>query len=109
QQKVTFSQRLDGYDDDWHNAGTRRQAFYTDLPPGKYSFRALAANHDGVWNERAAALDFSIAPAYYQTNWFRALCAVLLVLLACVGYRVRVRLLQRQFETTLEARVAERT
>ena len=75
-QKVNFRYRLDGYERDWHEAGTRRQAFYTDLPPGKYFFRVIASNSDGVWNESAAKLDFSIAPAYYQTNWFRALCAV---------------------------------
>ena len=72
QQKVRFRYRLDGYDRDWHDAGTRRQAFYTDLPPGKYSFRVIAANSDGVWNDSAAGLDFYVAPAYYQTNWFRA-------------------------------------
>ena len=71
-QKVKFRYRIDGYDRDWHDAGTRRQAFYTDLPPGNYSFRVIACNSDGVWNDSAAKLDFSIAPAYYQTNWFRA-------------------------------------
>ena len=75
-QRVKFRYRLDGYDRDWHDAGTRRQAFYTDLPPGKYSFRVIAANSDGVWNDNAAKLDFSVAPAYYQTNLVsRALCA----------------------------------
>ena len=74
-QKVKFRYRLDSYDSDWHDAGTRRQAFYTDLPPGNYTFRVIAANSDGVWNETPAKLDFSIAPAYFQTNWFRALCA----------------------------------
>ena len=108
-QRVSFRYRLDGYDNDWHDAGTRRQAFYTDLPPGTYSFRVIASNSDGVWNETAAKLHFAIAPAYYQTSWFRALCAMLLLLLAWAGYRVRVRFLHRQFETTLEARVAERT
>jgi len=108
-QKVTFRYRLDSYDSDWHDAGTRRQAFYTDLPPGNYTFRVIAANSDGVWNETPTTLEFSIAPAYYQTNWFRALCAMLLLLLAWAGYQLRIRLLHRQFETTLEARVAERT
>ena len=108
-QRVKFRYRLDGYDHDWHDAGTRRQAFYTDLPPGKYSFRVIASNSDGAWNESAAKLDFSIAPAYYQTNWFRAICAMLLLFLAWAGYRLRVRQLHRQFEMTLDARVAERT
>ena len=50
-QRVKFRYRLDGYDHDWHDAGTRRQAFYTDLPPGKYSFRVVASNSDGVWDD----------------------------------------------------------
>jgi signal transduction histidine kinase/ligand-binding sensor domain-containing protein len=108
-QKVNFRYRLDGYDRDWHDAGTRRQAFYTDLPPGKYSFRVIASNSDGVWNEGAAKLDFSIAPAYYQTNWFRALCAVFFMALLWAAYQWRVRQLQHQFDMTLEARVGERT
>ncbi len=108
-QKVNFRYRLDGYDRDWHEAGTRRQAFYTDLPPGKYQFRAIACNSDGVWNESAAKLDFSIAPAYYQTNWFRALCAFIFLALLWAAYQLRVRQLQHQFAMTLEARVGERT
>jgi len=108
-QKVKFRYRLDSYDSEWHDAGTRRQAFYTDLPPGNYTFRVTAANSDNVWNETPTTLDFSIAPAYYQTNWFRALCAMLLLLVAWAGYQLRIRRLHRQFEMTLDARVAERT
>ncbi|MGP0099222.1 MAG: two-component regulator propeller domain-containing protein [Terriglobales bacterium] len=108
-QRVNFRYRLDGYDRDWHEAGARRQAFYTDLPPGKYSFRVIASNSDSVWNESAAKLDFSIAPAYYQTNWFRALCACILLALLWAAYQWRVRQLQHQFDMTLEARVGERT
>ncbi len=108
-QKVNFRYRLDGYDRDWHEAGTRRQAFYTDLPPGKYSFRVIASNSDGVWNDNAAKLDFSVAPAYYQTNWFRALCAVFFMAFAWAAYQWRVRQLHKQFDMTLEARVGERT
>lgn len=108
-QKVKFRYRLDSYDTDWHDAGTRRQALYTDLPPGNYTFRVAAANSDGVWNESPATLDLSIAPAYFQTNWFRALCAGLLLALLWIAYRLRVRHLHRRFEMTLEARVGERT
>ena len=108
-QKVKFRYRLDGYDHDWHEAGTRRQAFYTDLPPGKYSFRVIACNSDGVWNESAAKLDFSIAAAYYQTNWFRALCAALFLAMLWSAYQFRIRQLHHQFEMTLDARVGERT
>jgi len=108
-QKVRFRYRLDPYDRDWHDAGTRRQAFYTDLPPGQYNFRVMSANADGVWNQNAAALAFSIAPAYFQTTWFRLLCAGLLLALLWTAHRLRARHLHRQFEMTIEARVAERT
>ena len=108
-QKVNFRYRLDNYDRDWHDAGTRRQAFYTDLPPGKYTFRVIASNGDGVWDDTPARLDFSVAPAYYQTYWFRALCAVFLMALLWAAYQWRVRQLHHQFEMTLDARVSERT
>ncbi len=108
-QRVKFRYRLDGYDHDWREAGTRRQAFYTDLPPGKYTFRVMAANSDGIWNDTAAKLEFSIMPAYYQTNWFRALCAMVFVGLLWTAYQLRVRHLNKQFEMTLDARVGERT
>jgi signal transduction histidine kinase/ligand-binding sensor domain-containing protein len=108
-QKVNFRYRLDNYDRDWHEAGTRRQAFYTDLPPGKYSFRVTASNSYGVWNDSAAKLDFYVIPAYYQTNWFRALCACIFLGLLWAAYHWRVRQLQHQFNMTLDARVGERT
>jgi signal transduction histidine kinase len=109
-QKVKFRYRLDPYESDWHDAGTRRQAFYSDLPPGNYTFRVIAANSDGVWTETAAQLDFSIAPAYFQTNWFRALCAALVLTMLWMAYRLRVRHLQRRFEMTLlaEAKLREK-
>ncbi len=108
-QRVDFRYRLDSYDRDWHEAGTRRQAFYTDLPPGKYSFRVIASNSDGLWNDNAAKLDFYVAPAYYQTNWFRALWAIAFLALLWAAYQFRVRQLRHQFEMTLDARVSERT
>ncbi len=108
-QKVKFRYRLDDYDRDWKDAGTRRQAFYTDLPPGEYSFRVMASNSDGVWNESATKFDFSIAPAYYQTNWFRALCATVFLVLVWAAYQLRVRQLRREFNMAIEARVSERT
>ncbi len=108
-QRVKFRYRLDGYDRDWHDASARRQAFYTDLPPGKYSFRVIACNSDGVWNNSAATLDFYVAPAYYQTNWFRAVCAIAFLVLLWAVYQWRLRQLHRQFEMTLDARVGERT
>ena len=108
-QRVRFRYRLVPYDHDWHDVGTRREAFYTDLPPGKYSFVVSASNSDGVWDDTPAKLGFAVAPAYYQTNWFRALCAFFLLGLAWAIYEWRVRWLQHEFEMTLDARVSERT
>ena len=107
-QKVKFRYRIDGYDRDWHDAGSRRQAFYTDLPPGNYSFRVIACNSDGVWNNRASTLDFSIAPAYYQTNWFRASVVAAFFLALWGLYRLRLRQVGREFNANLEGRVDER-
>jgi signal transduction histidine kinase len=108
-QKIKFRYRLDGYERDWRDAGTRRQAFYTDLPPGEYTFRVIAASSDDVWNERAATLAFAVTPAFYQTTWFRVLCAMMLGALLWVAYQLRIRRLQHDFHVTLDARVAERT
>jgi signal transduction histidine kinase/ligand-binding sensor domain-containing protein len=107
--KVRFRYKLEGNDDVWQEAGNRRQAFYNNLPPRAYRFRVIAANNSGVWNEAGAMLDFSIAPAMYQTNWFRALGAALLVGLLWGAWQLRLRQLGRQLEMTLDARVAERT
>jgi len=95
-QKVKFRYRLDGHDRDWQDAGTRREAFYTDLGPGKYRFRVIACNSSGVWSEQGATLNFVIAPAYWQTNWFRALSVVAFLALLYWAYRFRVRQLRRQ-------------
>ena len=108
-----FRYRLDGHDTDWQTVVDRRQATYTNLPPGAYRFRVKAANNSGVWNEDGAQLAFSIEPAFHQTAWFRLLALALLIALAWSAFqiwmRLRIRRVRRQFEATLEARVAERT
>jgi signal transduction histidine kinase/ligand-binding sensor domain-containing protein len=108
-QKVQFRYKLEGYDRDWQDGGTRRQAFYGKLFPRNYTFRVRACNNSGLWNEAGASLDFSVLPAFYQTNWFRSLCAVGFLALLWGIYQLRVRQLQRQFNIGLESRVNERT
>jgi hypothetical protein len=108
-EKVLFRYELEGRDRDWQDVGNRRQAFYNDLPPGTYRFRITASNNSGVWNEAGTFLDFSIAPAYYQTNWFRLACLAAFMLLLWGLYQLRVRQLARAFNIGLEARVNERT
>jgi signal transduction histidine kinase len=108
-EKVLFRYKLEGFDKDWRDAGNRRQALYTDLPPRNYRFRVMACNNSGVWNETGAFLDFSVAPAYYQTIWFRSLCAAAFLALLWGLYQLRLRQLAREFNAGLEARVNERT
>ncbi len=108
-QKVKFRYTLDGRDRDWQDAGTRRQAFYTQLGPGKYRFRVIASNSDGVWNDAGAIWDFSIAPAWYQTNWFRILCVVSAAFIVWVIYRLRVLQISRTIAARFDERLAERT
>jgi len=108
-QKVRFRYRLEGRDVAWQEPGTRRQAFYSDLRPGRYQFRVIACNNDGVWNEAGAILDFSVAPAWYQTNWFRALCLVSGGFIVCVIFRLRVRQISRAISARFDERLAERT
>jgi signal transduction histidine kinase/ligand-binding sensor domain-containing protein len=98
--KVFFRYMLEGHDASWQEPGTRRQAFYNDLRPGHYGFRVIACNNDGVWNEEGATLNFSVPPAWFQTNWFRILCAVSGAFVVWTLYRRRVR----QFEIALSTR-----
>jgi signal transduction histidine kinase len=108
-QKVRFRYILEGHDTAWQEPGERRQAYYTDLTPGKYRFRVIASNNDGVWNEAGASLDFSIAPAWYQTIWFRIFCVTVLGVLLWALHRLRLRQMAYQFNMRLEERVSERT
>ena len=93
-EKVMFRTKLEGHDREWHEVGNRRQAFYTNLRPGSYRFRVMASNNSGVWNETGAFLDFSVAPAYYQTTWFVALSITALIALVWAGHRVRLRIVE---------------
>lgn len=108
-ERVHFKYRLEGIDHDWRDAGTRREAFFTNLGPGAYRFRVIASNNDGVWNEEGAALEFTILPLFYQTNWFLALCAAALVFIAWLGYKWRVRQVKYQLHLQFQERLAERT
>ena len=108
-EKNRFRVKLEGRDTDWQDVGTRRQMFYADLAPGAYRFRVMASNNSGVWNEAGAFLDFSIAPAYYQTAWFRAAFAAAVLALCWASYQFRLRYLAQAFNRRLDERVNERT
>lgn len=103
-----FKFKLEGYDRDWVDAGSRRVASYTKLPPARYRFRVIASNNDGVWNEEGAAVNFVLLPQFYQTAWFYTLSGMAVLVLSCGFYLLRVRyLILRNQE--LERNVALRT
>ncbi len=95
--KVVHKYRLDGFDKDWIDAGARRVAYYTNLPPDRYRFRVRASNADGIWNESEAALDLAIAPHYYQTLWFYLACALGLAGGATALHRARLGRMRGQY------------
>ncbi len=107
-ERVLFRYKLDGVDSEWQDAGTRRQAFYTRLPPGHYQFHVIACNNDGVWNETGASLGVSIKPAFYQTWWFTALMVLAAGALLLWAIRLRIHNIARQLQGRLAERVAER-
>ena len=105
---IKFRYRLEGFDRDWVEAGSRRVAYYTNLPPGKYRFRVIARNSRGIWNQHGAGLDFVLEPHVYQTGWFYLVCALgaLVLLQLLIRLRLRRSALQQQ---RLEGLVARRT
>ena len=107
--KVRFRYKLEGYDADWQDAGTRRQAFYNSLKPKRYIFRVMACNNDGNWNEIGAFLEFSIAPAWYQTNSFLLVSIVAGALTVWALYQLRVRRVSRALSARFNERLDERT
>ena len=106
--KVQFRYQLSGYDPDWVDAGTRREAYYTNIPPGRYSFRVIACNRDGVCDTDETSLAFSLQPHFYQTYLFYVLCVLGAGFCGWGMYRLRVRHLNEQ-RTQLSLQVDQRT
>ena len=102
--KVRYRFQLEGFDREWTNAGARRSATYTNLPPKSYRFRVQAMNNDGVWSEPGAELAFRIVPPFYRRWWFALAMLLLLAGLAVALYRLRLRRLERQFDAVLGER-----
>ncbi|RPH37133.1 response regulator [bacterium] len=107
-ERVLFKYMLEGYDKKWVDAGTRREAFYTNLPPGHYRFRVIACNNDGVWNDREASMGFDLAPHFYQKPVFYVAALVLLLGSILGVHELRVRNL-RERKRRLEHLVSVRT
>ena len=87
--KNQYLYKLEGLDKDWVNAGARRIAYYTNVPPGRYMFRVRGSNNDGVWNNVGAQVDLVIAPPFWGTWWFRVLFLAAVMLSLFLFYRRR--------------------
>jgi signal transduction histidine kinase/ligand-binding sensor domain-containing protein len=96
--EVKFKYKLEGLDPDWTDAGRRRTAYFSFIPPGTYTFRVIAANRDGVWNETGAVIKIVVKPHFYRTWWFFTLLALGIVGIAAAVYRYRVTQLKRERE-----------
>ncbi|SFV27614.1 MULTISPECIES: sensor histidine kinase [unclassified Pseudoxanthomonas] len=107
--RVRFRYRLEGVDEDWINAGHRRQAFYTNLDPGQYRFRVIAANDSGVWNEKGATLAFVVPPTFLQSIWFKALLVLAVAVLLWGLYALRLRYETARLRDRFQGQIAERT
>jgi ligand-binding sensor domain-containing protein/two-component sensor histidine kinase len=102
--EVKFKYILEGYDKDWTDSETRRSAYYTNLPPGKYQFKVVGCNNDGIWNDKGAAFSFYLEPHFYQTNLFYLLCVALIILFVLTLYWLRAKQIRLQFAAVLEER-----
>jgi len=105
---IQFKYKLTGVDSDWHMAGTRRQALYNSLSPGRYTFVVMAMTSDGIWSDSEAKLSFQVLPAFYQTWWFRMF--EVLLCLGCIWLMFRIQLSRSNFviRSRLNARLQER-
>ena len=109
-ERVHFKYRLEGYDNEWVDAGARRIAYYTNLPPGQYRFRVIAANDDGLWNLHGDSVSFLLKPRFYETKWFYFACLLIALLLAVAANRITTRLIRAradQLARVVEEKTAE--
>ncbi|MFZ5552065.1 MAG: two-component regulator propeller domain-containing protein [Bacteroidota bacterium] len=103
-----YAYKMEGFDDDWVMTGTKREASYTNLSPGTYTFRVKASNNDGKWNEEGISMTIIITPPFWQTAWFYILCAVVLLILLFIFIKWREKKLTSA-NRVLEEKVQQRT
>jgi len=107
--RVRFRYFLEGFDSSWSQPVSAREAVYTNLGPGSYRFRLVASNSEGQWSQSEATVDFEVEPTVWQTWWFLASSAALVLLFVWFLYRYRLHQLAKEFSIRLEERVGERT
>jgi diguanylate cyclase (GGDEF)-like protein len=106
--KVLFRFMLEGFDSDWRNVGQRRTAFYTNLPPGSFTFKVMACNNDGLWSTKGAVLAITVMPLYWQTWWFKTILIFCIFLVALLVVHIRMRAIIKK-KKELESLVLLRT
>ena len=100
---ISFKYKLEGFDAEWVDAGSRRVAYYTNIPPGQYRFRVMARTHDNVWHEAGAVLPIHLEPHFYQRYWFYAFCAATLLTVGAGAYAQRIRVIRSRGAARLQA------
>lgn len=106
--QVLYQYMLEGQDKEWQQAGHRRQAFYTNLPPGTYRFRVRAATGTGPWSELDTPFQLVVKPPFYRTTWFYSLCSLPIFALLWLIYGLRVQHLTARMRERIEERAQER-
>ena len=107
-ERLRFRYRLEGLDNQWVDAGSRREAAFSNLLPGRYRFEVAAANEDNVWSPQAASLEIEVIPGFVETTAFRVAAAVSLAAIILAAYLLRMHLLASAFRTRLRERLEER-
>ncbi len=102
--KVRYRYQLEPFDRGWIDAGARRTAYYTNIPPGRYVFRVLASIDGSTWSATQATVDVTIAPHYYQTWWFYCCLFTLVALIIWQLYLYRLRQVELRFDAVLAER-----
>lgn len=107
-QKIKYAYKLENFDQSWNHIGNKRTATYTHLDPGEYTFRVIASNSDGIWNEEGTSLKIIIVPPFWKTLWFKSLCIILGIGSIFIFVRIRLYTLEKQ-KALLETKVAEKS
>lgn len=107
-EKNRYAYKMEGFDHEWVECGTKREANYTNLDPGEYTFRVKASNNDGVWNEEGSALKVIILPPWWETWWFRSVMALSVLMFLVAAYYVRISRFRRH-EILLKKMVTQKT
>lgn len=107
-EKNNYAYMMEGFDEDWVQCGTKREANYTNLDPGEYTFRVKASNNDGIWNQKGTSIKVVILPPWWKTWWFRFIVGFTVIFVLSYLYYLRVKHFKNQ-KILLEKLVDQKT